>query len=67
MRIYEKTSLTATERNVVLLTVAIENGCTYCVAAHSTIAGLYKVPVEIVEAVRKEEPRRGTILRLSRG
>ena len=34
----DKTSLTPVERQVVLLTASFENTCTYCMAAHSTVA-----------------------------
>ena len=42
----------ATELQVVLMTVSYENGCDYCMAAHSTISGLQGVPVEVVTALR---------------
>ncbi len=37
-------SFTATERQIVLLTASFENGCDYCMAAHSAIAGMQRVP-----------------------
>jgi alkylhydroperoxidase family enzyme len=37
-RIFAKTSLTATERHIVWLTINYENECTYCMAAHSLVA-----------------------------
>ena len=41
------------EQEVILLSVAVYNGCTYCVAAHSFIAKHQsKVPQEVIEAVR---------------
>lgn len=46
----------ATERQVVLITASVENGCTYCVAAHSTISGMEDVPNEVVEALRDATP-----------
>ena len=49
----EKTSLTPQEQQIVLLTVSVENGCEYCVAAHSMVARMMaKVPSEIVDALR---------------
>lgn len=51
-RIFDETSFSPTERQVVLLTVSYENGCQYCVAAHSVIADLQKVPAEVVGAIR---------------
>jgi AhpD family alkylhydroperoxidase len=54
--IFDESSLSATERQVVLLTVSSENACEYCVAAHSVIAGMQKVPVGVVAAVRDGVP-----------
>jgi len=49
----EKTSLAPQEQQVVLLTVSLENGCEYCVAAHSMVARMMaKVPSEIIDALR---------------
>lgn len=49
----EKTSLTPQEQQIVLLAVSFENGCEYCVAAHSMVARMMvKVPDETVEALR---------------
>ena len=55
-RIFEETSLTPSERQTVLLTVSYENDCDYCVAAHSVIAGMQKVPEETVQAIRDGQP-----------
>lgn len=55
-RIFEETSFSATERQVVLLTVSYENDCEYCVAAHSVIAGMQKVPEDVVRAIRDDRP-----------
>ena len=52
-KIFDETALTATERQVVLLTVSAENGCEYCMAAHTTIAGMQKVPTAVVTAIRE--------------
>lgn len=52
-----KTQLTPVEQQVVLLTVSAENACTYCVAAHSTIArNMVKVDADILEALRRQRP-----------
>ena len=54
---FEKGSLTAPERHLVLLAASIENDCNYCVAAHSTILkGVLHVPAEVVSAVRSNRP-----------
>lgn len=55
-RIFDETSFSPAERQVVLLTVSLENGCEYCVAAHSVIAGMQKVPGDVVEAIRNDRP-----------
>jgi uncharacterized peroxidase-related enzyme len=46
----------AAEQETVLLTISRVNGCTYCVAAHSTIADMNKVPAEITDAIRDGKP-----------
>jgi uncharacterized peroxidase-related enzyme len=54
--IFDETSFTPTERQVVLLATSFENGCEYCVAAHSVIAQMQKVPDEVVQAIRDGAP-----------
>ena len=54
--IFDQTSLTPAERQTVLLTVSYENNCEYCMAAHSTIAGMQNVPQAIVAALRSGAP-----------
>lgn len=53
---FDRTSFSETERQVVLLAVSRFNECEYCVAAHSAIAGMGKVPGDVVNAIRKDEP-----------
>ncbi len=48
----DKGSLTKIERQLVKIAVSTENGCSYCVAAHSTIAGMLKARPDVVTAVR---------------
>lgn len=50
------TSFNARERQVVLLTVVSEHESGYCMAFHSTIAGMQRVPDEVVHALRSGEP-----------
>lgn len=50
--LFDQTSLNASERQVVLLTASYENRCEYCVAAHSMIAKMQKVPDAVVAAIR---------------
>jgi uncharacterized peroxidase-related enzyme len=48
-----ETSLTPAEQQVLALAISAENGCGYCMAAHSTIARhMVQVPGEIVDALR---------------
>lgn len=54
--LFDETSLTPTERQVVLLAVSEENGCGYCVAAHTVIAGMQHVSAEVVNAIRAGAP-----------
>lgn len=55
-KIFDGSSFTPTERQIVLLTTSYENGCEYCIAAHSTIAGMQKVPADVVAAIRAGAP-----------
>lgn len=54
--LFEETSLSPSERQVVLLTASYENGCEYCVAAHTVVAAMDKVPVDVVSAIRDGKP-----------
>jgi len=54
--LFDKTSLSPTERQVVLLAISAENKCTYCVAAHTVIAKMQKVETDVVEAIRNGQP-----------
>jgi uncharacterized peroxidase-related enzyme len=56
IRIFDETSLTPSERQVVLLATSAENECDYCVAAHSVIAQMQKVPEAVVQALRDGTP-----------
>ncbi|MGD9582164.1 MAG: carboxymuconolactone decarboxylase family protein [Lysobacterales bacterium] len=50
---FEKTSLSANEKQVVWLAVSVANGCEFCVAAHSMIAKkMFGVPADTVDALR---------------
>ncbi|GAB4348624.1 MAG: carboxymuconolactone decarboxylase family protein [Immundisolibacter sp.] len=52
-----KTQLTPTQQQVALLVTSVENGCTYCVAAHSMIAKkMAKVDPAVVAALRERRP-----------
>jgi AhpD family alkylhydroperoxidase len=53
---FGKSSFTPTEQQIIAITTSAENGCSYCVAAHTTIGGMQKIPAEILTAVRSDEP-----------
>ncbi|KJY42450.1 alkylhydroperoxidase [Streptomyces sp. NRRL B-1568] len=53
---FDKTSLTAMEREVVVLTMATFVECHYCVAMHSTMLAGQQAPEELIEALRAGEP-----------
>lgn len=55
-KIFDESSFTPAERQVILLSVSARNGCEYCVAAHSVIAGMQKVPAAVVESIRNGKP-----------
>lgn len=54
--VFEKTDLTATEKQIVLLTVSHYHACHYCMAAHSAISAMQDVPADVVEAIRNNQP-----------
>ena len=52
MDIFERSSLSDAEKQTILLSASFVNECDYCMAAHSTVAGMKSVPAEIIEALR---------------
>jgi AhpD family alkylhydroperoxidase len=51
----ENADFTPVEQEVVFLTISRENGCTYCMAAHSLIADkMSNVPTEVTDAIRDD-------------
>lgn len=54
--IFDKTDLSETERQIILMTNNRLNGCTYCMAAHTTISQMAKVPADVIEALRSNTP-----------
>ncbi|MCP1676512.1 putative peroxidase-related enzyme [Natronocella acetinitrilica] len=52
-----QSGFTPAEQEVVLLTISRENGCEYCVSAHSMIAeNVSKVPADALQALRDGKP-----------
>ncbi len=54
--LFLNTSFTATEQNVIWLTINVEHDCHYCVPAHTAIAHSMKVAPEVIEALRQGQP-----------
>ena len=50
--ILDKSDLSETERQIVLLTNNRLNGCTYCMAAHTTLSQMGGVDDAVIEALR---------------
>jgi uncharacterized peroxidase-related enzyme len=52
-----KSGFTPVEQELILLTISRENGCEYCMAAHSMIAdNVSRVPREVTDAIRAGQP-----------
>jgi len=55
--LFDRTSLTPVEQQVVLLAASVENHCIYCVAVHSMLAKhRAKADAAIVSALREQQP-----------
>jgi uncharacterized peroxidase-related enzyme len=54
--IAEKTGFTPQERNLVYLAIIYENECTYCMAGHTNLSRMAKVPDAAIAAVREGRP-----------
>jgi uncharacterized peroxidase-related enzyme len=54
--IFDKTDLSETERQIILMTNNRLNGCTYCMAAHTSISQGAGVPADVIEALRTNTP-----------
>lgn len=53
----EETTFSPVEQEVIFLTISRENGCDYCVGAHSMIADkMSGVPAHVTEAIRNHAP-----------
>ncbi|MTI06575.1 carboxymuconolactone decarboxylase family protein [Roseibium denhamense] len=55
-QLFQETSLTTVEQNVVWLVINVEHECHYCVPAHTGIAHMQKVPEDVIEALRNNTP-----------
>ena len=54
--IFAESSLSPVEQQVVVLSISVENGCDYCVAAHSGAARMAEVPEYVLAALREGGP-----------
>ena len=55
-KIFDKSSLSPVERQVAILSISRVNECDYCMAAHSAIASMQKVPADVIQAIRNDRP-----------
>ena len=53
--IFDKTDLSETERQIILMTNNRLNGCEYCMAAHTTISQMKGVPESVITALRENQ------------
>ena len=54
--IFDETSLTAAERQVIILTASRYNECHYCMAAHTVVAEMQNVSQQAIDAIRNDQP-----------
>jgi len=52
----EETDFDGTEQQIILMTTSFENGCTYCMAAHSTVSHMTGVPADVIGSLRAGTP-----------
>ena len=55
-KIFDESSFSPTERQLVILAASRYNECDYCIAAHSKVASMQNVPADVVEAIRNDRP-----------
>ena len=51
----EHGSLSPVEQQVAYLTISAENGCTYCVGAHSMLASMAEIPEQTLTELREQK------------
>ena len=54
--LFEKSSLSVEERNVVWLAINVRHACHYCVPAHTMIAQMQGVSEDIITTLREDRP-----------
>jgi len=69
--IEQHAALSPQQQQIVMLAVSETNGCDYCVAAHSLIAGMAQVPAETVATLREcgdlTDPKEAALAKFARG
>jgi len=55
-QIFDETSFSPIERQVIMLAASRFNECRYCMAAHSVTAGMQKIPADVIDAIRNDQP-----------
>lgn len=54
--IFNKTNLSETERQIILMTNNRLNSCNYCMAAHTSVSQMAGVPNDVIQALRDGTP-----------
>ena len=54
--VFNKSNLSETERQIIMLTNNRLNGCTYCMAAHTSLSQMANVPADVIDALRNNTP-----------
>lgn len=69
-QLFESTSLSPAEQQVVLLAASLENGCEYCMSAHSMVAEKAGLSDDAVQALREgrdiDDPKLAALQKLTR-
>ncbi len=55
-KIFDKTSFSDTERQIILMTNNLLNGCLYCMAAHTTLSQMAGVKEDVIASLRENTP-----------
>lgn len=53
---FNKSSFSETERQIILMTNNLLNGCTYCMSAHTAIAQMGGVEADVIKSLRTNTP-----------
>ena len=54
--IFNKTNFSETERQIILMTNNLLNGCTYCMSAHTALSKMGGVKEDVIESLRAGTP-----------